>query len=171
MTFGHNLLTKEHNLWYNKTILSNAINVRAAEEANMNGFAELLQRLRLKAGLSQNALAKKAGVDPSYINRIERSERQPPSLGVIHDIARALELDEFSTNQLLLSAGYAPATTANPQLVTHPRLQLLGDFLSDDSISPEDRDLIERDLDLLGEHIRLIRKHRRYKVGEDTESS
>lgn len=137
----------------------------------MNSFAELLQRLRLKAGLSQNALAKKAGVDPSYINRIEKGERQPPSLSVVHDIARALDLEEFSTNQLLLSAGYAPATTANPQLVAHPRLQFLGDFLSDDSIPPEDRDLIERDLDLLEEHIRLIRKRRRYKASDDTESS
>lgn len=137
----------------------------------MDGFAELLQKLRLRAGLSQNALAKKAEVDPSYINRIERGERQPPSLSVIHDIARALELDEFSTSQLLLSAGYAPATTANPHLVAHPRLQLLGDFLSDGSISPEDRDLIERDLDLLEEHIRLIRKRRRYEASEDTNSS
>lgn len=137
----------------------------------MNDFAELLRKLRLEAGLSQNALAKKTGVDPSYINRIERGERQPPSVGVIHDIARALELDSFSVDQLLLGAGYAPATAANPQRVIHPRLQLLGDFLSDENILPEDRDLIERDIDLLEEHIHLIRKRRRYKASDDTEST
>ena len=133
-------------------------------------FGDLLQRLRLKTGLSQNALAKKARVDPSYVNRIERGERQPPSLSVIHDIARALELDEFGTNQLLLSAGYAPITATNPQPATHPGLQLLSDFLSDEGILPEDRDLIERDLDLLEQHIRLIRKRRPNRASEEAES-
>ena len=136
----------------------------------MNDFAELLRRLRLEADLSQNALAKKTGVDPSYINRIERGERQPPSVGVIHDIARALELDEFSTNQLLLSAGYAPIIATNPQPATHPGLQLLNDFLSDEGISPEDRDFIERDIDLLEQHIRLIRKRRPSRASEEAES-
>ena len=133
-------------------------------------FGDLLQRLRLKAGLSQNALAKKARIDPSYVNRIERSERQPPSLSVIHNIARALELDEFGTNQLLLSAGYAPITATNLQPATHPGLQLLNDFLSDEGISPEDRDFIERDIDLLEQHIRLIRKRRPSRASEEAES-
>lgn len=131
----------------------------------MNDFAKLLQKLRLEAGLSQNALARKTGVDPSYINRVERGLRQPPSLGVIHDIAEALELDTFSTNQLLLSAGYAPVKTMSSQTASHPGLQLLSDFLSDEDVSPEHRDLVERDLDLIEQHIRLIRKQREKREG------
>ena len=137
----------------------------------MNDFAQLLRKLRLEAGLSQNALAKKTKVDPSYINRIERGERQPPSVDVIRDIARVLDLDEFVTNQLLLSAGYAPVTTISPQTVTHPGLTRLNEFLSDTNIPPEDRDLLERDLDLLDQHIQLLRKRQRNRDGEDAESS
>ena len=138
--------------------------------AGMGHFADLLRKLRTEAALSQNALAKKVGIDPSYINRIEKGERQPPSVSVIHDIARALDLDEFGANQLLLSAGYAPATAFNSQPATHPGLHLLSDFLSDESVRSEDRDLIERDLDLLEQHIRLIRKRRPNKTNEGTES-
>ena len=123
----------------------------------MNDFAQFLKKLRLESGLSQNALARRTGVDPSYINRLERGLRQPPSSGVIHDIAKALELDEYSTDQLLLSAGYAPTMDTNPQPVSHPGLQLLNDFLTDENVLPEHRGLIERDLDLVEQHIRLIR--------------
>lgn len=136
----------------------------------MNDFAELLKRLRIDAGLSQSSLAQKAGVDPSYINRIEKGQRQPPSQSIIRELATALELDSFNTGQLLLSAGYAASTPKEPQFDFHPGLHLVNDFLGDEDVLPEHKDLIERDLDLIEQHIRLIRKQRLREKNEGTMS-
>jgi transcriptional regulator with XRE-family HTH domain len=127
----------------------------------MQEFSDLLRLLRQEAGLSQNALARTIGVDPSYINRIENGSRQPPSAAVVVRMAKALRLAETTIDELLLSAGYAPVSNPVTSLrATHPSLQLLSDFLSDMSVPNEDMDMIERDLNLLEEHIRLIRKRR-----------
>jgi transcriptional regulator with XRE-family HTH domain len=135
----------------------------------MRDFAGLLRKLRTEANLSQNALARKARVDPSYIHRIEKGERQPPSVSVIRDIAKALQLNESGTNQLLLSAGYAPVTAITSGPATHPGLQLVSDFLGDESVPPEERDLVERELELLEQRIRLVRKRRQSETADDTE--
>jgi transcriptional regulator with XRE-family HTH domain len=41
----------------------------------MDEFAGLFQRLRERAGLSQNALARRMGVNPAYVNRLEHGGR------------------------------------------------------------------------------------------------
>ena len=48
-----------------------------------------LRRLRVKRDLSQEALAVDAGVDRSYVGRIERGE-QNPTVDTLLKIARAL---------------------------------------------------------------------------------
>jgi transcriptional regulator with XRE-family HTH domain len=52
-------------------------------------FAELVRRLRLEAALSQEDLAAKAGLHPTYISRLERGLRAP-SLVVVAQLAEAL---------------------------------------------------------------------------------
>ena len=37
----------------------------------MEEFAALLRRWRERAGLSQNALARRMGLNPAYVNRLE----------------------------------------------------------------------------------------------------
>ncbi|HET6319575.1 MAG TPA: helix-turn-helix transcriptional regulator [Chloroflexota bacterium] len=76
-------------------------------------FGAAVRALRVRAGLSLNQLAHRAGVDPAYIHRIEsRSlERRPlPRRAVISGIAAALDLDRRATDELLAQAGYAPDT-------------------------------------------------------------
>ena len=43
-------------------------------------FGALLRSLRVRSGLSQNQLARRAGVDPAYVNRLERASPTSSSL-------------------------------------------------------------------------------------------
>jgi transcriptional regulator with XRE-family HTH domain len=50
-----------------------------------------IKTLRLRKKLSQEALAKKAGISVSYVSMLEREQRSPP-LETIEKIARALQV-------------------------------------------------------------------------------
>lgn len=92
-------------------------------------FGELLRRFREgrpglvkgnrygpgMACLSQNELARRAEVHPSYINRLERglstdprSDVTLPRRGLVESLATALECDEHDTARLLIAAGFWP---------------------------------------------------------------
>ena len=73
--------------------------------------ATLLRTHREASGLSQNELARQAGVDAAYINRIEGRQQWKPSAAVTSALARALGLDDIETDRLLLAAGFAPQLT------------------------------------------------------------
>ena len=105
--------------------------------AESEEFATLLRRFRDRAGLSCNELARAVGVDPSYISRLERSEREPPRRRVVEGLAVALQLGLEDQDRLLVSAGYAPATVA---LLGHwdSTLQVVADVLVDRRIPAEE---------------------------------
>ena len=48
------------------------------DQAAVGEFATLLRSFRERRSLSCNELARAVGVDPSYISRLERGEREPP---------------------------------------------------------------------------------------------
>lgn len=50
-----------------------------------------LRRLRVKQGLSQDALAVDAGVDRSYVGRLERGEENP-TVEILDRLALALDV-------------------------------------------------------------------------------
>jgi transcriptional regulator with XRE-family HTH domain len=82
------------------------------DEAFGQEFGARVRALRLDAGLSLNELARRAGVDPAYIHRIEaRNSRRPtlPRRGVVQAIASALGAGPRQTDQLLALAGHSPA--------------------------------------------------------------
>lgn len=54
-----------------------------------DAFAAVLRRRREAAGLSQETLAEKAEVHPTYVSLVERRRRNP-SLNVAHAFAQAL---------------------------------------------------------------------------------
>jgi transcriptional regulator with XRE-family HTH domain len=54
--------------------------------------ARNLRRLRVDIGLSQEALAADAGVDRTYVGRVERS-LENPSVAVLERLAKALGCD------------------------------------------------------------------------------
>lgn len=51
-----------------------------------------VRRLRVEAGLSQEAFAVDAGIDRTYVSRVER-RLENPSLAVLERIAKALKVD------------------------------------------------------------------------------
>lgn len=75
-------------------------------------FGAAVRALRQGRGLSLNELARRAGVDPAYIHRIEaRGARRPPlpRRAVVLAIAAALGSDAGQTDQLLALAGHTPS--------------------------------------------------------------
>lgn len=50
-----------------------------------------IRKLRVRRGLSQEAFADHAGIDRTYVSRIERG-LQNPSLSIIEKLARALDV-------------------------------------------------------------------------------
>jgi transcriptional regulator with XRE-family HTH domain len=74
-------------------------------------FGATVRALRQQAGLSLNQLARRAGVDPAYIHRIEArgSGRPPlPRRAVVLAIATALGSNARQADQLLALAGHTP---------------------------------------------------------------
>src|SRR5438067_10065688 len=81
-------------------------------EASALAFGATVHALRLDVGISLNELARRAGVDPAYIHRIEaRGGKRPPlpRRPIVLAIAAALGLDARQADQLLALAGHTPA--------------------------------------------------------------
>ena len=104
-------------------------------------FGALLRSLRVRIGLSQNQLARRAGVDPAYVNRLERAaptSTSLPSRKVVMALADTVEAGPVDVERLLVAAGLCPESII--------RLggwdQSLGDIasvLADGRLSTDDR--------------------------------
>jgi transcriptional regulator with XRE-family HTH domain len=102
------------------------------------GFAEMLQAARQAAGISQNQLARRVGVDASYLNRIERGEREPPRREVVEALIEALELPGAEADDLLVAAGHLPRALATLGPLD-PTLRLVAEALTDPSLPEADQ--------------------------------
>lgn len=71
-------------------------------------FAILLRQYREAAGMSANTLARRVCIDPSYITRMERGERDPARRPIVQDICHVLGLKGETADSLLAAAGYVP---------------------------------------------------------------
>jgi transcriptional regulator with XRE-family HTH domain len=111
-------------------------------------FGALLRRYRDRSGLSCNELARAVAVDPSYISRLERGEREPPRRPVVERLASALRLSLEDQDRLLVTAGYAPASIAVLGQ-WDSTLQAVADVLTD-------RRIPDHELDNFREVVRLV---------------
>ena len=116
-------------------------------------FGTLLRRYRDRAGLSCNELARAVAVDPSYISRLERGEREPPRRPVVERLASALQLGLDDQDRLLVTAGYAPATIAVLGR-WDSTLQVVADVLADRRLGPEELDNFREVVRLVAERWR-----------------
>ena len=71
-------------------------------------LAFVLRSQRLAAGLSQNKLGHAAGVDPGYVNQIEKGRPVKASRMIVEQLAEAMQLSEYETDRLLVTAGHWP---------------------------------------------------------------
>lgn len=123
------------------------------EDAMRDDFPTLLGSYRERAVRSRNALAHEAGVDPSYLTRIEHGDREPPRQHIIEGLARALRLTVPERNRLLVSAGYAPLSVMQYGSWDES-LQSVIDVLNDFHLSPEERDEFRSVVRLIAERWR-----------------
>lgn len=61
----------------------------AGDKQKSNKFGRAVREVRMAAGLTQEELADRAGLDRSYMGGVERGERNP-TLSVIEKIAEGL---------------------------------------------------------------------------------
>src|SRR5690349_19235336 len=85
-------------------------------------FAELLRRHREAAGLSQEALAERAGLTAKAIGALERGERQYPYPQTPRLPADALELSDARRNDFIAAVPRRgrPAESRTPDAETQP---------------------------------------------------
>jgi len=114
----------------------------------MGEFGEMLRRFRRSTGFTQARLAQLVGLDPSYISRIERGEREAPSREKVTEVASALKLNADQASRLLLSAGYAPLIVERTS-IADPTLSLVADILGDSRVLPDEIELLRQYLRLL----------------------
>ena len=105
----------------------------------MEHFSDLMRGYRQQAGLSQNELARRAGVDPAYVNRMERTNGPIPRPAVLNALITTLQLDALDTEKLLVAAGYCPQSVT--RLGTWDQaLDLVANVLGNKSLSDRERD-------------------------------
>jgi len=114
-----------------------------------NSFGALLRTYRLGAGLSQNGLARLAGVNPAYVNRLESGERRPSQRHYVVRLAGAMGLDAEATNRLLEAGGHLPI--GFEQIDTRDgTVRLVAGILADAEIPEHEREEFRQIIALVG---------------------
>ena len=101
-------------------------------------FGELLRRYRSARGINQAGLAARAGLDRSYVNRIEAGERGAPTEAGTEALARALELGDAEADRLFAAAGLLPRSLRRLG-AADPTILLLAQRLTDTRLTPAAR--------------------------------
>ncbi len=97
-------------------------------------FGERVRTLRKAQGLSQRDLAGRAGIDFTYLSKIENGRIEPPSEEVIRRVAQELDAD---ADELIILADKFPSDLAQA-LKTPERVRALRRSLAGDINSMED---------------------------------
>jgi transcriptional regulator with XRE-family HTH domain/tetratricopeptide (TPR) repeat protein len=96
---------------------------RTAGRAPDHAFGTLLRRYRLAAGLTQEALAERAGVGVRSISALEREGPHAPRADTVQRLAEALALTQAERLRLVEAArrlGAPPAATPSPAPTSSP---------------------------------------------------
>jgi transcriptional regulator with XRE-family HTH domain len=85
-------------------------------------FGQLLRKHRRAAKLSQEELAKKGGVDFTYVSKLENDRVRPPSEETIVRFCKALKID---SDEFLFAAHRVPADIGSAMVSSKSALQFL----------------------------------------------
>ncbi len=97
-------------------------------------FGEYLRGLRKSAGLSQRDLAQQAGIDFTYLSKIENGRVDPPGEATMRLLARAVDMDAES---LLARARKMPRDLKSLVAQGSPEKALLMRRIAQTPMSPE----------------------------------
>lgn len=78
-------------------------------------FGALVRAWRARGGLSQHELARRAGIDAAYVNRLERAPRMAPVVPRephLGNLAAALGLTAWEIDRLYVAGGRCPPSVA-----------------------------------------------------------
>jgi transcriptional regulator with XRE-family HTH domain len=116
-----------------------------------SGFGDLLRQLRQDRGMSQAALASRAGMDRSYVNRLEAGERGAPGLAATDALAEALTLSDAEADRLCVAAGLLPRSlrALGPG---DPTILLLARRLTDPTLSATARAALRQTVEMIARH-------------------
>jgi transcriptional regulator with XRE-family HTH domain len=101
-------------------------------------FGAALRRARQAAGLSQNELGRRAGINPGTINRLEAGDRAPTGREQVLELADALGLPPAERDHLLATADLLP----DPLIrlgAADPTVVLVAEILGDEAIPAAER--------------------------------
>ncbi len=120
-------------------------------------FGVALARMRTSQRLSQNQLAQRAGLNHSYISRLESGGRGDPSRAVVEQFVEALSLDPTGreADDLRMAAGFLPIDAAH-LLTGETSLAKLAGLLEDERVPEASRATLRRMLTLLVEEYERI---------------
>jgi transcriptional regulator with XRE-family HTH domain len=120
-------------------------------------FGQMLARLRQTQRLSQNQLAQRAGLNHSYISRLESGDRGDPSRTVVEQFIGALGLDPDGrdADELRMAAGFLPIDAAH-LLTGETALAKIAALLGDARLPDASRATLRRILALLVEEYSRI---------------
>ena len=131
------------------------------ERVEGDSFGAVLRTLRERAHLSQSAVARRAGLDPSFVNRLESGQRSAER-SIAERLATALDLEPADADRLLAAGGHLPSLFARVGL-QDPTLQIVVRILGDEKLPPNDRDDFREIIRLIGQ-----RWLRRDQTGQTT---
>src|SRR3954470_8919248 len=86
----------------------------------MDEVGPLLRGWRERAGLSQNALARRMAVNPAYVNRLEHGGRGAHNRDLLESAADALGLSAAERDQLLAAGGHWPSALERARAAPPP---------------------------------------------------
>jgi transcriptional regulator with XRE-family HTH domain len=101
--------------------------------------------------MSQSAVAARAGMDRSYVNRLEAGERGVPALPALEALASALDLADADADQLFAVAGVLPRSL-RALGAADPTLLLLAQRLTDPRLSAASRAALRAAVETLARH-------------------
>lgn len=83
------------------------VDLHAMQVDRSESFGQMLRRFRLRAGLTQNALAEAMVIDFSYLSKIEKGTVKPPVADKLEKAAEKLGLDDEEREALFAAAAAA----------------------------------------------------------------
>jgi transcriptional regulator with XRE-family HTH domain len=105
------------------------------EKCNMNRqrpptpFGKLIAEWSATKKMSQAELARRIGIDPSYVNQISSGKKAPTNLSLLMRIAYALELDSNQIDQLFKAAQISQRSIRLPEDLPTEAYEMAADFI------------------------------------------